>query len=127
VRTTPLLSRRSGLAGLQRAFFHNGSMTRIEDAIRHHLDVFTSARNYDPKKAGVDEDLQCRLGPIEPVRARLDPLLQTPIHLTGGEFQALVALVRDALLDERAATHLCPLIPDSVPSGYPTMMVEECY
>jgi len=61
------------------------------------------------------------------VLARLDPLLQTPIPLTGGEFEALVAFVRDALLDERATSQdLCPLIPGSVPSGYSTMIFEEC-
>src|SRR5207249_3784862 len=122
-RSSPLRN-----AALQPAFFHNGAMTRIEDAIRHHLDVFDSARNYYPKKARVDKDLQYRLGPIEPVLARVDPLLQTPIRLSGGEFEALVAFVRDALLDERAARqNLCPLIPDSVPSGYPTMIFEECH
>jgi cytochrome c peroxidase len=121
-RSSPLRN-----AALQPAFFHNGAMTRIEDAIRHHLDVFDSARNYDPRKAGVDKDLQYRLGPIEPVLARVDPLLRTPIHLSGGEFEALVAFVRDGLLDERATKqNLCPLIPDSVPSGYPTMFFEEC-
>ena len=122
-RSSPLRN-----AALQPAFFHNGAMTRIEDAIYHHLDVFDSARSYDPKKAGVDKDLRYRLGPIEPVLARVDPLLQTPIPLTGGEFQALVAFVRDALLDERATKqNLCPLIPDSVPSGYSTMIFEECH
>jgi len=41
------------------------------------------------------------------------------IPLKGGEFEALVAFVRDALLDERAKKmKLCPLIPDRVPSGY---------
>jgi cytochrome c peroxidase len=121
-RSSPLRN-----AALQAAFFHNGSMTRIEDAIGHHLDVFDSARNYDPTKAGVDPDLRHRRGPIEPVLARVDPLLQTPIVLTGGEFQALVAFVRDALLDEHAIKqNLCPLIPDSVPSGYTTMIFEEC-
>jgi len=103
-------------------------MTRIEDAIYHHLDVSNSARSYDPKKAGVDKDLRYRLGPIEPVLARLDPLVRRPIPLTGGEFQALVAFVSDALLDERAKKqNLCPLIPDSVPSGYTTMIFEECH
>src|SRR5436305_12778880 len=121
-RSSPLRN-----AALQPEFFHNGAMTRIEDAIRHHLDVFDSARNYDAKKAHVDKDLQVRQGPIEPVLARLDPLLRTPIRLSGGEFQALVAFVRDALLDERATRpYLCPLVPDSVPSGYPAMTFEEC-
>jgi cytochrome c peroxidase len=122
-RSSPLRN-----AALQPAFFHNGAMTRIEDAIHHHLDVLDSARNYDPKKAGVDKDLRYRLGPIEPVLARIDPLLQTPIRLSGGEFEALVVFVRNALLDERATKqNLCPLIPDSVPSGYPTMIFEECH
>jgi len=121
-RSSPLRN-----AALQTAFFHNGAMTRIEDAIRHHLDVFDSARNYDPKRAGVAEDLRYRLGPIEPVLARVDPLLRTPIRLSGGEFESLVAFVRDALLDERATKqNLCPLIPASVPSGYSTMIFEEC-
>ena len=121
-RSSPLRN-----AALQVAFFHNGSMTRIEDAIRHHLNVFESARNYDPKKAGVDPDLRYRVGPIEPVLARVDPLLQTPIHLSGGEFEALVVFVRDGLLDERAKKkNLCPLIPASVPSGYTGMVFEEC-
>jgi cytochrome c peroxidase len=121
-RSSPLRN-----AALQPAFFHNGAMTRIEDAIRHHLDVFDSARSYNPTRAGVANDLRYRIGPIEPVLARVDPLLQTPIYLTGGEFEALVAFVRDALLDERASKrHLCPLVPASVPSGYPTMDFEEC-
>ena len=121
-RSSPLRN-----AALQPAFFHNGAMTRIQDAIRHHLDVFGSARSYNPNGAGVAKDLRYRIGPIEPVLARVDPLLQTPIHLTGGEFEALVAFVRDALLDERATKqHLCPLVPATVPSGYPTMDFEEC-
>ncbi len=37
-RTSPLRN-----VALQPAFFHNGAFTRLEDAIRHHLDVFESA------------------------------------------------------------------------------------
>src|SRR5438270_8148988 len=73
-RSSPLRN-----VSLQPAFFHNGAFTKLEDAIRHHLDVFSSARGYDPVEAGVDEDLTLRLGPIEPVLARIDPLLSTPI------------------------------------------------
>ena len=99
----------------------------LDDAIRHHLDVYESARNYDPRKAGIDKDLRLRLGPIEPVLARVDPLLRAPIRLNGAEFEALVAFVRDGLLDERATRdYLCPLIPASVPSGYPVMHFQEC-
>jgi len=76
-RSSPLRN-----VALQPAFFHNGAFTRLEDAIRHHLDVAASARNYNPASAGVDLDLRNRLGPIEPVLATLDPLLATPINLT---------------------------------------------
>jgi hypothetical protein len=71
--------------------------------------------------------LTYRVGPIEPVLERVDPLLVAPIELSPRNFQALVAFVRDALLDERAKRqNLCALIPNSVPSGYPTMRFEEC-
>lgn len=121
-RTSPLRN-----VALQPAFFHNGSFTRLEDAIRHHLNVYESARNYNAVAAGVDRDLTYRLGPIEPVLQRLDPLLTKPIKLKAGEFEALVAFVRYGLLDNRARRqNLCALIPQRVPSGYSTMRFEGC-
>jgi cytochrome c peroxidase len=30
------------------AFMHNGAFVRLEDAVRHHLDPYTSARSYTP-------------------------------------------------------------------------------
>jgi cytochrome c peroxidase len=121
-RTSPLRN-----AALQAAFFHNGSFTRFDDAIRHHLDVFSSARSYNPISAGVDRDLTYRLGPIEPVLARVDPLLAMPIDLAEDEFRSLVTFVRDGLLDERATRqNLCRLVPSRVPSGFPTMRFETC-
>jgi cytochrome c peroxidase len=112
-RTSPLRN-----VALQPAFFHNGSFTRLEDAIRHHLDVFTSARNYDPSRAGLAEDLGNQFCPIEPVLARIDPLLTTPTRLSEDEFQSLVDFVREGLLDKRAEpAHFRKLIPQSVPSG----------
>jgi cytochrome c peroxidase len=121
-RTSPLRN-----VALQPAFFHNGAFTRLEDAIRHHLDVFESALNYDAHDAGVDQDLRHLLGPIGPVLARIDPLLATPIDLDPAQFSALVAFVRKGLLDDRARRqNLCELIPASVPSGFPTMRFEGC-
>ena len=108
-------------------FFHNGAFTRLEDAIRHHLNVHESAHTYDPVKAGLPADLTLRLGPIEPVLKRLDPLLKNPIHLTDGEFSDLVSFVRDGLLDERVRPeNLCKLVPAQVPSGLPVLEFEAC-
>jgi len=121
-RTSPLRN-----AALQPAFFHNGAYTRLDDAIRHHLDVFTSARGYDARRAGVRDDLRQRLGPIEPVLARVDPLLATPIALTQPEFEDLVHFVGHGLLDERSSPRkFCALIPDALPSGRPLLKFEGC-
>lgn len=116
-RTSPLRN-----VALQPAFFHNGAFTRLEDAIRHHLDVFASARQYNPGAAGVDPDLMAPMGPIEPVLTRVDPILATPIQLTDDEFQQLVDFVRDGLLDRRATpAFLKKQIPKTVPSGFPVL------
>jgi len=121
-RSSPLRN-----VALQPAFFHNGAFTRLEDAIYHHLHAFESARNYDPIRAGVDKDLTFRLGPIEPVLARLDPLLLRPPQLTPEELQDLVAFVRTGLLDARAyRQNLCSLIPATLPSGMPPLLFEDC-
>jgi cytochrome c peroxidase len=119
-RTSPLRN-----VALQPAFFHNGCFTRLEDAVRHHLDVFSSARNYDPIRAGVAMDLGSARGPIEPVLMRLDQRLTIPIPLTDEEFQALVDFVRVGLLDPAASPeHFRRLAPPTVPSGYPTLTFE---
>jgi cytochrome c peroxidase len=109
------------------AFFHNGAFRSLEDVIRHHLNVKKSARNYNPVNAGVPADLAQRVGPIEPVLKRLDPLLRSPIHLNDREFADLVSFVRDGLLDERVQpANLCKLVPAQVPSGMPVLEFEAC-
>jgi cytochrome c peroxidase len=121
-RTSPLRN-----ISLQPAFFHNGAFTRLEDAIAHHLDVLESARNYDPVRAGVAQDLTYRLGPVEPMLAQVDPRLLRPLRLTTEEFEDLVVFVRTGLLDRRAdPRHLCSLIPPVLPSGMPPLRFEEC-
>jgi cytochrome c peroxidase len=121
-RSSPLRN-----AALQPAFFHNGAFTRIEDAIRHHLDVKQSVHNYDAVEAGVAPDLTQRLASSEAMLETLDPLLKDRTRLNEREFRDLVSFVRDALLDSRAGKrHLCPLIPESVPSGMPLLNFEGC-
>jgi cytochrome c peroxidase len=117
-RTSPLRN-----VAVQPTFFHNGAFTHLEDAVRHHLDVFTSARRFtqDP----LDEDLRGPLGPLEPVLKRVDPLLAAPIPLTSEQIAELVAFVRESLLDPRARPeNLMRLIPDRVPSGRPVPTFE---
>ena len=121
-RSSPLRN-----AVLQPAFFHNGAFTRIEDAIRHHLDVRESVRRYDPVAAGVATDLTHRLGPMTQVLVRLDPLLTEPVEPRRHEFEDLVHFVRDALLDPRARPDApYGLAPPAVPSGRPVLTFEGC-
>jgi len=121
-RTSPLRN-----VAVQPAFFHNGSFTRLEDAIRHHLNVVRSAHTYNPVKAGIDADLAQRRGPTKPVLQRLDPRVTKPIPLSPRDFDALVAFVRNGLLDRRALpASLCELVPAEVPSGMPVARFEGC-
>jgi cytochrome c peroxidase len=120
-RTSPLRN-----VALQPAFFHNGAFTRLEDAVRHHLDVFASARNYDPVRAGVAPDLTGPCGPMEDALARVDPRIAHPPVLTDEEFAQLVEFLRDGLLDPRAAPErMRQLIPKFLPSGRPPLSFEE--
>ncbi len=108
-------------------FFHNGAYIRLEDAIRHHLDTYKSARSYNAVAAGLPQDLTYRLGPIEPVLARLDPLLEKPVDLREEEVDELVRFVRDGLHDPRVdAKNLCKLVPDKLPSGMQPLEFEGC-
>lgn len=114
---------------LQRAFFHNGSFMRLEDALRYHLNTVRQAPLYDPAAAGVDADLRVRRGPIDPVLANLDPRIAAlaDLQLTRQEFQDLVAFLRDGLLDEDARPeNLCRLVPDRVPSGLKVLQFQGC-
>lgn len=121
-RTAPLRN-----IALQPAFFHNGAFTRLEDAIAHHLQVFDSARGYSAAKSQIARDLRHRLGPIEPVLERVDPLVAAPQRLSQSELQALVKFVRTGLLDPRAKPEaLCRLVPSAVPSGMPVSIFEGC-
>ena len=61
-RTSPLRN-----VALQPTFMHNGSFTRLEDAMRYHLDAATFATGYTPAGQSLDQDLQGKMGPIAPV------------------------------------------------------------
>jgi cytochrome c peroxidase len=117
-RTAPLRNN-----AVMPAFMHNGAFVHLEDAIRHHLDPYASARDYTPRD--LPPDLQGPVGPIEPVLARLDPLLQTPVQLSDEEFATLVDFIRNGLLDPRVLPErLKTLVPGRVPSGRPTLDFE---
>jgi cytochrome c peroxidase len=121
-RSSPLRN-----VALQPAFFHNGSFTDLEQAIRHHLNAAQSLTKYDAKQAGVAADLTGRMAPIEKVSATLDPQSPAPGRLEEQEVTELVSFVRNGLLDQRALpAKLCQLVPTALPSGAPLPKFEAC-
>jgi len=121
-RTSPLRN-----VSLQPSFFHNGAFTRLDDAIRHHLDVRASLSTYNPSKAGVATDLTRRRGPSDPLVRVLDPLLAMPVRLSENEFEDLHRFVAVGLLDRRARPQsLCELVPRNLPSGMPPLVFQGC-
>jgi cytochrome c peroxidase len=120
-RTAPLRN-----LARQPSFFHNGAFTGLAQAIRHHLDVPTSARNYDPAANKVPKDLR-RLGPIEPVLALLDPQVATPLQLTDTEVNQLVDFVGNALLDpDDNKVFNCSERPVALPSHMKPVNFVDC-
>ncbi len=120
-RTSPLRN-----VALQPAFFHNGAFTRLNDAIRHHLNVAWSNRYYSPLLMGVAPDLLWRRGPSQPVLATLDAKIQ-PVNLDSNEFDDLLSFVATGLLDPRAIpAALCAQVPAAVPSGLPIHRFQGC-
>ena len=116
-RTSPIRN-----VGLQPAFFHNGAFTTLEDAVRHHLDVFASARNYDPVAAGVAADLTDASGSDRARPGAYRSPSGDSDRFDGAAVQSFVDFVRHGLLDRRARPeHLRKLIPRSVPSGFPVL------
>jgi cytochrome c peroxidase len=119
-RTSPLRN-----VAVQATFMHNGAFTRLEDAVRYHLNAVASAHQYTPARQQFAADLSGPAGPIEPVLARIDPILATPITLTNEQIEQLVAFVRNGLLDPRATPErLRRLVPRSLPSGRPVLTFE---
>src|SRR5688500_5717840 len=99
-RTSPLRN-----LALQPAFFHNGSFTKLEDAVRYHLNAIGSAASYSPVTAGVNADLQGPQGPIAPALARIDSALATPVVLSNDEVLVLVDFLQTGLLEPKANAH----------------------
>lgn len=106
---------------LQAAFFHNGAFTKLDDALKFHVDTINVAKAYAPGNYGVQPDLTLPPGaanPTDRVLKTLDGKLAKPLNLTPQEFADLLAFVANGLLDPRAKPdELMKQIPTSVPSG----------
>jgi len=111
-RTSPLRN-----VALQPSFMHNGAYLCIEEAIRHHTDVFETLDSYTNTR--LPESLRGLMGPVQPMLDRLHALSAEPRDLNDQEFDDIVAFMH-ALSDPDAhPSRLASIIPASVPSGLP--------
>ncbi|MGD9144205.1 MAG: cytochrome c peroxidase [Anaerolineae bacterium] len=111
-RTPPL--RNVELTG---PWMHNGAYVTLEGAVRHMLKPQESLLAYDPGQLVPDLETATHDDPkvIDLLLATLDPLAATPVELSDGEFDDLMAFLRALTAPE--ARDLQQDIPPSVPSG----------
>lgn len=111
-RTTPLRN-----VAYQPSFMHNGAFVCLEDAIRHHVDVYASLEGYAPDRLGMATRSS---GPTAPMLDRVHHLSRTPRDLTEQEVRLITEFVRYGLSDPEAhPSRLRHLVPAAVPSGLP--------
>jgi cytochrome c peroxidase len=100
-------------------YMHDGAYTTLEAAVRHYQNVPTVQQNYDPTQLRADLRDSAKVDPTTTaaVLATLDQRVSTPLNLTDGEVQEIVAFLRS--LTDPAAVDQSAEIPASVPSGLP--------
>lgn len=111
-RTSPLRN-----VAYQPSFMHNGAYLCLEDAIRHHVDVYSSLEDYT--NTILPPSLRGNMGPTQPMLDRLHHLSADPPDLSERDIDDLVAFMH-ALSDPDAhPDQLASIIPATVPSGLP--------
>ena len=111
-RTQPLRN-----VAFQPSFMHNGAYVCLQDAVRHHTDVYTTLDNYS--NTILPESLRGPMGPVQPMLDQVHELSAEPRDLTDDDIDDLVAFMH-ALSDPDAhPDRLASLLPAEVPSGLP--------
>lgn len=112
-RTSPLRN-----VAFQPSYMHNGAYVCLEDAIRHHLDVYDYVESYESPDLG--RGLRAPTSPTGAMLDNLQDLISQPMRLTDEEFDQVLDFIRVGLTDPDAAPEaLRHLVPERVPSGLP--------
>jgi cytochrome c peroxidase len=98
-------------------WMHNGAFTKLEDAVRHHLDPVRSALNYSTRN--LRPDLRKRIVDAPEVQVailkNLAPKLRSISLLNDTEVEQLLAFLK--ALTDPAVKNLADVAPYTVPSG----------
>jgi cytochrome c peroxidase len=113
-RTTPLRN-----AAFQPTFMHNGAFVCMEDAIRHHTQMYVSLETYTTSR--LEASMKGSMGPTAPMIERAHQFSKEPrADLTDEEVRNLTDFVQNGLSDPDAHPDaLRHLIPTDVPSRLP--------
>jgi cytochrome c peroxidase len=100
-------------------YFHSGAFASLAEAIRHHANLWDSARNYDPSAHEIPPALYSSLRPFEAEKQgqTVAPELADGLPLTSTDVADLVAFLES--LTDPAARDLSSFVPSRVPSGLP--------
>jgi cytochrome c peroxidase len=100
-------------------YFHDGAYATLDDVVKHYNDVPAALRAFD--SAHLDPVVRALYhgdaATITAVLATLDSRVRTPLNLSEGQRDDLVAFLK--ALTDPAARDLSALIPAAVPSGLP--------
>ena len=97
---------------------HNGAYLCLDEAVRHHLDVYDMVDAYDSDQ--LVPRVRPTLGPMSDVFVRLHDLSRNPRPITEEEMSQMVSFLEHALSDPDAhPSRLASLVPERVPSGLP--------
>ena len=105
---------------LEAPYFHNGAYTKLEDAVRHHINPALALEIYDdsqvePELIGTFQDDPLT---ISLLLSTLDPRLKVfDRPLNDSQMSDLLAFL-SALTDPKSI-NLLDIVPDSLPSGLP--------
>ena len=109
------------------AYFHDGSFTDLDAAIRYHIDAISNAASYTPP-TDLAADLT-KIGPVDDMLDLIDPALDPgpAADLTETDIANLVIFVGQALLDPKSAPEKqCAAKPNHVPSHNEMEEFEGC-
>ncbi len=112
-RTSPLRN-----VAYQPSYMHNGAYVCLEDAIRHHLEVFEYVEGYTP--GHLPPTLRGPPGPYAAMYNNIQDLVSNPMRVDDEELRQIIDFVRVGLTDPDASPDaLRRLLPGEVPSGLP--------
>lgn len=102
-------------------YMHDGAFTRVEDAVRHHLDPRGSLATYNPLVLPDDLRDQVHHDQNEAIAAQIDPEVLPYRTITDEEIWQIVTFLEALTSDTERGVAPEAGVPETVPSGLPVI------